>query len=227
MNNMERFIVWDWNGTLIEDTPLCVACFNAILVHGGKKQIDILRYQNTFEVPIQKFYLKNGYSESELSQAMDAFQHIFHDSYDRGILSVGFREGAKETLQTTHEHNVRHIILSNHLIPSIENHLNRMDAKHFFWRILAHANREAQKTWSSKGEHIKEFMRHHGLRPENGLIIGDTPEETHIARQTGLTSIAITGGFATEERLHEVKPDYVIDSLNEMPSILSARGFTT
>ena len=68
-------------------------------------------------------------------------------------------------------------------------------------------------------------MQQHNLPPENAIIVGDTPEETHIARDTGLTSIALTGGFATTERLRAAEPDCLLNSLTEMLPILRARGF--
>ena len=227
MNAAIKFIVWDWNGTLIEDTPLNVACFNRILSHSGKKKIDTHGYQSTFEVPIEKLYFNNGFSEEEVARDKIAHQNLYHDAYDEGILSVGFRKDAREILQETHQRNIRHIILSNHLVPSIEDHLHRLNAKSFFWNILAHENRETQRGWHPKGERLKTLMRDHGLRPENGIVVGDTPEETHIARETGLTSIAITGGFATKERLREAKPDHLIDALQDMNPILRKRGFVS
>jgi phosphoglycolate phosphatase len=227
MNAKTKFIVWDWNGTLLDNLHLCIASFNAAITKVGKPELDTLTFQNTYGFPLENFFMQNGFSTDEYNREKMNILNIFHDSYELGITSVGFCAGAEEILRTARGKGIHHIILSNHLIPSICELLDRFEARHFFWDILAHENRESQRRLLPKGERIKIFMQHHELFAENGIIVGDTPEETHIARDTGLTSVAITGGFATEERLREASPDYVLHSLTEMPAVLRERGFVT
>ena len=59
------------------------------------------------------------------------------------------------------------------------------------------------------------------------MIIGDSVEEIHIAREQGLISVAITGGCVSEKRLRAEKPDYVIHALTELKPIMQERGFAS
>ena len=70
-------------------------------------------------------------------------------------------------------------------------------------------------------------MIENGFVPQQTIIVGDSPEETRIARSLGLISVAITGGFVSEQRLCAAQPDFLIHSFSEMPAILRDRGFTT
>ena len=49
-------ILWDWNGTLINDTSLCVDILNELLSDYGSDPISIDFYRNHFSFPISGFY---------------------------------------------------------------------------------------------------------------------------------------------------------------------------
>ena len=52
-------IVWDWNGTLLNDVNLCFECINRLLVSKNLDPlIDLAAYRDIFEFPIQNYYQK-------------------------------------------------------------------------------------------------------------------------------------------------------------------------
>ena len=54
-------IVWDWNGTLLNDVNLCFECINRLLVSKNLDPlIDLAAYRDIFEFPIQNYYQKAG-----------------------------------------------------------------------------------------------------------------------------------------------------------------------
>jgi phosphoglycolate phosphatase len=220
----QKYIVWDWNGTLINDLALGLHCFNITMRHFKKPEVVLEQYQKTFEYPFKRHYCKNGFSEEEFDQNVDIIQHVFHDAYDAGVLDIGFRDGVTDILTSTIKFDVHHIILSNHHTPSINAHLDRLNARYYFKDVLAHSNREAQSGWLPKSEHLKQFMQNNHLNPTKTCIVGDTPEESHIGRELGIASILITGGFATPERLQEARPDYLVHTLSDLNPIIHERG---
>lgn len=220
------FIVWDWNCTLLADFDLNVRGSNQILQHFGKPPIDADRFRETFEVPISRFYRNNGVTEEELAEDPEGVQHIYHAYYDSEARHTPLREGGHEVLSDLQAQGLRQLILSNHLVTAIRADLERLGIAPLIPDVLAFAHAGEQAVWSRpKGDRLKAFLEHQNLDPRNGVIIGDTPEETHIARSLGgMVSIAITGGFASEQRLREAQPDYLIHSLEAIPGILRERG---
>lgn len=77
---------------------------------------------------------------------------------------------------------------------------------------------------TSKGERLHLYMRAYNLNPSSTFIIGDMPVETDIARELGLISVAITGGFVSETRLRAAQPDYLIEDHHKLLPILQERG---
>ncbi|RLD72105.1 MAG: HAD family hydrolase, partial [Bacteroidetes bacterium] len=48
----KRAILWDWNGTLLDDTDICVQCINSLL---ETRQLNLLnkeRYRKIFTFPV-------------------------------------------------------------------------------------------------------------------------------------------------------------------------------
>lgn len=77
----------------------------------------------------------------------------------------------------------------------------------------------------SKGDRLGVYMQTNNLSAESTFIIGDMPIETDIARNLGLISISITGGFVSESRLQAAQPDYIIDDHHKLLPILRKYGF--
>ncbi|WP_439373447.1 HAD family hydrolase [Bradyrhizobium sp. DASA03120] len=77
----------------------------------------------------------------------------------------------------------------------------------------------------SKGERLRRYIQENDLKPSATFIIGDMPVETNIARDLGLISVSITGGFVSDSRLQAAEPDYIIRSHHELLPILQRHGF--
>ena len=51
-----KSVIWDWNGTLLDDSWLCVEVLNSLLNEIGAKEISINEYRDNFEFPVINFY---------------------------------------------------------------------------------------------------------------------------------------------------------------------------
>jgi pyrophosphatase PpaX len=54
----------------------------------------------------------------------------------------------------------------------------------------------------------------------NCVYVGDTPEDLLMARAAGVRAIAVLGPFPTEKRLRAAEPEYLLESLDELPGLL-------
>ncbi len=74
-----RHIIWDWNGTLLDDTQAGVNAVNGMLAARGLPQIDIPRYRDVFGFPVSDFYRTIGFRLEE--EDWDAMARDFHDRF--------------------------------------------------------------------------------------------------------------------------------------------------
>lgn len=80
MTNKYDHIIWDWNGTLLNDVGLGVKIANTMLENHNRRQLSIADYQTTFGFPITEYYTKIGIDlEKESFEALtDKFVALFN-----------------------------------------------------------------------------------------------------------------------------------------------------
>jgi HAD superfamily hydrolase (TIGR01549 family) len=58
------------------------------------------------------------------------------------------------------------------------------------------------------------------LRPNACLYVGDSPHDLEMARRAGVRAVAVLGRFPTEKGLRAARPEFLLDSIKELPAIL-------
>lgn len=66
--------------------------------------------------------------------------------------------------------------------------------------------------------HAAEFLN---ARPENSLMVGDSVNDVTAARAAGFQVICVSYGYNHGRDIREAAPDAVIDSLAQLPSLLT------
>ena len=59
-----QHIIWDWNGTLLDDVSFCVEIINGLLSKRQLPEISREYYRGVFTFPVQKYYEKIGFDFS-------------------------------------------------------------------------------------------------------------------------------------------------------------------
>jgi phosphoglycolate phosphatase len=219
ISNMIKLVVFDWNGVLIDDAQANADTVSHILKSYGRSPITLERYRDIFEIPARKIYLQEGFSEEEIEREGMWIQEMFHQDYEPRIAGVEMREGARVLLEWLAEKEVECIILSNHVTEAIEFQLKRLEIKNFFSVVLANNPHDAMHA-QNKYEKLIAFLKDRPYRTEEVLIIGDSVEETQAGKKAGIHTVAITGGYVSEARLRQAKPDHLIHNLTSMIDII-------
>ena len=56
-----KHIIWDWNGTLLDDAWLFVDIMNCVLKDRNMDTITLEKYRNIFRFPVEDFYRILGF----------------------------------------------------------------------------------------------------------------------------------------------------------------------
>ncbi len=61
-------VLWDWNGTLLDDVALCVDALNRLLrIYHYPQQYSLAQYREIFGFPIEDYYVRAGFDFSKNS----------------------------------------------------------------------------------------------------------------------------------------------------------------
>ncbi|MCP3392129.1 HAD hydrolase-like protein [Bradyrhizobium sp. CCGB12] len=221
---MKPALVFDWNGTLLDDSDALLQTANIILGRLGRAAIDVKTFRDSFDVPLSAFFRNLGMSDRDIETVDRDDCAMFHDTYEPLADKAVMRGGARCILETAREQGVSSIIVSNHILDPLRNQLRRHGIDDCITEVLAFESRATQFKSMSKGERLRRYMQAYNLNPSSTVIVGDMPVETDIARDLGLISIAITGGCVSASRLQAAQPDYLIEDHHTLMTILQDRG---
>ncbi|HKT47647.1 MAG TPA: HAD family hydrolase [Candidatus Acidoferrales bacterium] len=69
-------------------------------------------------------------------------------------------------------------------------------------------------------EPLRLALRHLALNPKSCIYVGDSPEDLEMAGRAGVRAVAVLGPFPTEKRLRAAKPEFLLESITELPALL-------
>jgi phosphoglycolate phosphatase-like HAD superfamily hydrolase len=52
------------------------------------------------------------------------------------------------------------------------------------------------------------------------VYVGDSPEDLEMARSAGVRAIAVLGPFPTEKGLRAARPEFLLESIRQLPEVL-------
>lgn len=222
---MKPTLVFDWNGTLLDDASALLETTNAILNRFGHAAIDMNTFREHCDVPLSLLYCSLGMSTDEVAAIDQDGSAIFHDTYEPLASKAELRAGARSMLELARQQAASSIIVSNHIVDPLRSQLRRLEIDGYIDDVIAFESRATQYQSMSKGERLRLYMQKNNIEPASTFVIGDMPVEIDIARNLGLTSISITGGFVSEWRLRAARPDYTVENHYELLPILKRHGF--
>ena len=59
------------------------------------------------------------------------------------------------------------------------------------------------------------------LKPSACVYVGDSPHDLEMSKRAGVRAIAVIGRFPTEAGLRAAKPEFLLNSLKELPAVLN------
>jgi phosphoglycolate phosphatase len=106
----EQVIVWDWNGTLLNDAEVCLTTMNNMLQLRNLQTIDIGTYKEIFNFPVKEYYKKIGFDFQK--ESFEELSVEFMDAYTMNLSAAYIVNGAKEVLGFLKSRKKENVIIS-------------------------------------------------------------------------------------------------------------------
>lgn len=191
-----RAIIWDWNGTLLNDVKYCLDILNNLLIENNLYPITIEQYREIFTFPVKDYYSKAGFDFSKKS--FEELGSIFMENYEKNKCSLNLFEKALDTLKHFHSKGIEQYLLSAYKQDNLEEMLEHFGIKGFFNKIKGLDNIYAWGKTELGISLTKEILH----PKENILLIGDTIHDEEVAKEMNIKSIIISNGHQSAEKLH-------------------------
>lgn len=223
-----KLIVFDWNGTLLDDAPSNLAGFNAVIAHFGLPPTTLETYRAVMGFPVIHAYVQMGITTDDYLKHIDEVGQIFLDHYIPHAVQAPLREGSVEILDWLLDHNYDLAILSNFIQEHLEDQLSQRHILHKFKHISGNQVFDRHEhTNTTKLGRLQQILDGQNYDISSSFIVGDSLEEPELARQAGLKCISVTWGCIAPARLKNAAPDFIINSMDQMRDILGNDSFDT
>lgn len=211
---MTELVLWDWNGTLLDDLDLCVDALNRLLARFGyPQQYDLEGYRAIFDFPIRDYYLRAGFDFEKHSFAELAESYM--QDYIPASRACGAMNGARETLGIIQSKGIRQAVLSASKISTLRQQVGHCDLQQYFETLLGLADIYA----ASKVDIGLGFMARCGIDPANALMVGDTLHDSEVAAAMGCRCVLVARGHHSAEKLAAAGVP-VLEDITQVPDYL-------
>ena len=132
-------VIWDFNGTLLDDVDLCIELLNRLRAQRGLVlPLSIERYREIFRFPVRAYYELAGFDFSH--EPFETVAHQWVAAYNRSEPGTGLRAGALHLLGKLSRDGVRQAVLSATESAMLERQLNRLGIRDHFDRVCGRSD---------------------------------------------------------------------------------------
>ena len=190
-----KHVVWDWNGTLIDDSLICHEITMHQLAMRGLPPLPFQEFRKAYRHPIVDFLRELGLVK-EISD-LPTVAHEFHDLYSMRRHAAKLHQGAEDLLAQIAELGLTQSILSAHPHEMLEEIVNDFEIAHFFSELLGLGD----KLSGSKSQNGVDWLNRQSLERNEVLLVGDTDHDLETANAMGIDCILVTHGAQHHEYL--------------------------
>jgi phosphoglycolate phosphatase len=210
-----RHVIWDFNGTLIDDVDCCVATLNTLLAERALPAISRAEYLARFAFPVRDFYLALGFDFER--EDFDQIAAVYNTRYHARIDQAAAHDGAHDALLAIQRRAIAQSVVSASESTLLRTLLLRFGLHEYMTHVRGLDHQRAH----SKLEIGLALQRELALAPHEILLVGDTLHDFELARALGCNCLLYARGHQTRERLLDSGAP-LVESLAEVAVFVGA-----
>ena len=190
-----KHIIWDWNGTLLNDAWLFVEIMNSVLENRNMATISLEKYRKIFGFPVKDYYKKLGFDLEKESFQKCGLEFI--KAYEKRRYEADLYPMVNSILSKLVSINIHHSILSAQHQTLLDDLTKYYNIRKYFTEINGLNDYYAH----SKIDKGIEWMKKTGLNAKEVLLIGDTDHDFEVAKALEVDCLLISHGHHCHSRL--------------------------
>ena len=202
------YVIWDFNGTILDDVEAGIRSVNTLLKERGLDTIDSVEYyRSVFRFPVIDYYKTIGFDFD--SEPYDVLAPKWVALYLENVKDSGVYDDVKQTLELFNKNGVKQCVLSATEINMLTKQLMELGIYDEFEQVMGidniHAGSKLAPAYAWREAH----------RNAKVLFIGDTDHDVDAARALGADCVLVCRGHQSKEYLATLDA-YVCDDLTDV-----------
>lgn len=198
-----KTILWDWNGTMLNDVSICIEAMNLMLRERELKQLDEDVYRDVFTFPVREYYSKIGFDFSKEPFEKPALEFI--ENYDTMVREASIFGDTIQALDAFRSRGYTQMILSAMQNDFLNELVGQHGIAHYFEEISGIDDHYA----SGKVENARQLIAKLDGHAGEIIMIGDTIHDHEVGEELGIRVILVSRGHQSEERIRSTGREIV------------------
>ncbi len=195
MNPPYQHIIWDWNGTLLDDAWLCVDITSGMLQRRGRPPLTLARYAAEFGFPVRAYYDCIGLTPD--GSGFEEASVEFMAEYQRRCRDCDLHPGARDLLAAIQARGVGQTVLSAYRQEYLQDLTRHFGLDQYFTDLVGLDNDHA----GGKQALGRAWIARQSLPAAAMLMVGDTTHDHDVAQAMGTACVLVAGGHQAPPRL--------------------------
>lgn len=205
-------IIWDWNGTLLNDIDLCLSIAKGMVANHRNEPLTLAEYKNAFGFPITNYYKKIGIDLEK--ESFEVLTEKFVKNFSQDVKKCNLHENVFAILKQFKQQQKNQYILTAAHLDMVQPLLDSFDINHYFKAV------EGVNNFKAEGKVARgvALMQNHQIEKDKTVLLGDTYHDFEVASAMGIDSILVANGHQSKERLIDFTKGkiIVVNSLSEL-----------
>lgn len=206
---MIETVLFDWSGTLSDDFRPVYEANMRVFDELKVPRISIEEFGREFVLPYMLFFRK--YTDAPQQTIFRIYSKSLHEVTQPTIIL-----GAKEALTLLRLKGITLGLLSSVPEEKLLQEIGSYGLTDYFSIIRGSV--------LDKREAIKEIITKNDLMPSKVAFAGDMVHDIDTGKSAGVTSIAVTWGYSSKEKLSNAKPDYIVGTFDQLVRVILDKG---
>ncbi len=205
-----KTIIWDFNGTILNDVEYCLEILNELLSYqGNPKQFSLDEYKEVFGFPIIDYYHRAGIDFEKNS--FEELANIYMKRYYSIFGEIRLHDNFMQTILALKAKGYKNVIISASKQSDLKDQTNNLRIDWLFDEIIGIDNIYA----SSKVERAIKWSKESRFSNYELYFIGDTTHDAEVAKSINAKCILVANGHESYDRL-KLANEIVLNDISEV-----------
>lgn len=207
-------VVWDWNGTLLDDAQFCVDIINGMLARRSLPRVSVDFYKAVIEFPVINYYCKLGFDI--YNEAFETISNEFVSAYQAGWKRCALQYDTLNVMMALEDAGVGQSVLSASKSSHLLEQLRYFGVDKRLDSITGADNHHGHGKIDIARSHTATL----NAEPQRTLFIGDTAHDAEAAAEAGSQCLLVSFGHYGYDRLKHLGLP-VAQSMRDVLSFIS------
>ncbi len=209
-NERIRHVVWDWNGTILDDNDAVVAAVNTVCTAFGRQAIDLAHLRSIYRRPLRDCY-RDLLRRDLTTEDWVRIDRTYHQAYRALLSTTRLSPGIPDELRRWQESGGSQSLLSMWFHDELVGLVTELGLAALFERI---DGLRVDVGGHGKRDHLIEHLTALNVDPDSVLLVGDVLDDAAAAAAAGVRCALVTTGVTSRSAL-ESSGVPVADSIAE------------